>query len=100
MCRDLDYRSTVKIELKETFKSLQRTFESEYPFTNKDDWMMLKEDETTINRILIFFTVIGLLICMPLAILIEYRQSLKLKSQLRDTVSEYKLRYLNGEHYL
>jgi hypothetical protein len=101
MRRGDDYRSTVKIDLQKTYQYLQckRKFESEYPFASKSDWAMLKESESTINRILIFFMLIGLLIFMPLGILVDYKQHLKLKRELKRGVIEYKSRYLNGDHY-
>lgn len=101
MRRADDYRSTVKIELQKTYEYLQckRKFQSEYPFANKDDWAMLKEDESIVIRILVFFMLIGILIFMPFALLFDYKNHLKLKRELKRTVIEYKSRYLNGEHY-
>jgi hypothetical protein len=101
MRRADDYRSTVKIELQKTYEYLQckRKFQSEYPFANKDDWTMLKEDESFVIRILVFFMLIGILIFMPFAVLLDYKNHLKLIRDLELGVIEYKSRYLNGEHY-
>ncbi|PKG40200.1 hypothetical protein CXF74_03775 [Psychromonas sp. Urea-02u-13] len=60
---------------------------------------MLKENESTVNRILIFFMLIGILLFMPLALLFDYKNHLKLKRELKQQGIEYKIRYLNGEFY-